>query len=272
MFRRSRGEYPKPRHESRRISVPVRAGLGVQGHHSLGGARDHQSAPESPINCHGGVLTLPAARSTIRTPAWAWSRWQTVLAKSSNVGAIQVGLRVGQENMYDYVRRFGFGQKTGIPLPAESAGKLRYRLERWSKTSLASVSMGQEVSVTTLQLAQAASVIANGGMLVKPRLVLKKGDQTMPSDAAGRVLKPETAITMRQMMEGVVLVGTGSRARLDGYTSGGKTGSAQIFDFATKHYTHTYNGSYMGFAPMTNPRIVVVVTLNGTHGEGGFGG
>jgi cell division protein FtsI (penicillin-binding protein 3) len=74
------------------------------------------------------------------------------------------------------------------------------------------------------------------------------------------------------MMEGVVLVGTGSRARLAGYSSGGKTGSAQIYDYASKHYTHTYNGTYMGFAPITNPQIVVVVTLNGTHGEAGFGG
>src|ERR1019366_3564879 len=73
-------------------------------------------------------------------------------------------------------------------------------------------------------------------------------------------------------MEGVVLVGTGSRARLAGYSSGGKTGSAQIYDYASKHYTHTYNGSYMGFAPMANPQVVVVVTLNGTHGESGFGG
>jgi membrane peptidoglycan carboxypeptidase len=77
---------------------------------------------------------------------------------------------------------------------------------------------------------------------------------------------------MRQMMEGVVLVGTGSRARLAGYSSGGKTGSAQIYDYASKHYTHTYNGSYMGFAPIANPQVVVVVTLNGTHGEAGFGG
>jgi cell division protein FtsI (penicillin-binding protein 3) len=131
--------------------------------------------------------------------------------------------------------------------------------------------MGQEVSVTTLQLAQLGSVIANGGMLVKPRLVLKKGDQVQPQATPVRVLKPENAITMRQMMEGVVLYGTGTKARLDGYSSGGKTGTAQIFDFATKHYTHTYNGSYMGFAPLTNPGVVVVVTLNGTRGEGGMG-
>ena len=173
--------------------------------------------------------------------------------------------------MHDYMLRFGFGQRTGLPLPGESPGKV-YRLERWGKTSLASVSMGQEVSVTTLQLAQAACVIASGGMLVKPRLVLKRGDRTEPVPDPVRILKPESAITMRQMMEGVVLVGTGSRARLAGYSSGGKTGSAQIYDYASKHYTHTYNGSYMGFAPMANPQVVVVVTLNGTHGENGFGG
>ncbi len=197
---------------------------------------------------------------------------KTVLAKSSNVGAIQVGLRVGQNNLYEYVRRFGFGRKTGIPLPAESPGKVR-KLERWLKTSLPSVAMGQEVSVTTLQLAQAASVIANGGKLVKPRLLLKRGDKNEPPAAPLRILDPNHAITMQQMMEGVVLVGSGIHARLSGYTSGGKTGSAQIFDFATHHYTHNYNGSFMGFAPMNNPRVVTVVTLNGTHGgEAGFGG
>jgi cell division protein FtsI (penicillin-binding protein 3) len=88
-----------------------------------------------------------------------------------------------------------------------------------------------------------------------------------------RVLDAGTAITMRQMMEGVVMPGgTGTKARLQGYTAGGKTGSAQIFDPVAKHYTHTYNGSFMGFAPLTNPAMVAVVTLNGTHGTAGFGG
>jgi cell division protein FtsI (penicillin-binding protein 3) len=86
-----------------------------------------------------------------------------------------------------------------------------------------------------------------------------------------RILRPETAITMRQMMEGVVLYGTGRLvAKLQGYSSGGKTGTAQIFDTTHHVYTHTYNGSFMGFAPVTNPAIVVVATINGTHGEGGF--
>jgi cell division protein FtsI (penicillin-binding protein 3) len=228
--------------------------------------------PESPINCNGGKITLFGRTIHDSHAGMGVVPMKTVLAKSSNVGAIQVGMKVGQTNLYQYVRRFGFGKKTGIPLPAESAGKVR-KLERWGKTSLSSVAMGQEVSVTTLQLAQAASVIANGGFLVKPRLLLKRGNQTEPAATPIRVMKADHAITMRQMMEGVVLVGSGIHARLAGYSSGGKTGSAQIFDFATRRYTHNYNGSYMGFAPLTNPRAVTVVTLNGTHGgEAGFGG
>lgn len=227
--------------------------------------------PESPINCHGGVLQLPGRIIHDSHRGNGVMSMADVLAKSSNVGAIQVGLRVGQENMYEYVRRFGFGQRTGIQLPAESAGRFR-KLENWGKTSLASVAFGQEISVTTLQLAQAASAVANGGLLVKPRLILKKGSRTIAPERPVRILKADTAITMRQMMEGVVTYGTGSRARLVGYTVGGKTGSAQIYDYAARVYTHTYNGSFMGFAPLMNPKVVVVVTLNATHGEAGFGG
>ncbi len=230
--------------------------------------------PESLIDCHGGVLRLPGRVIHDSHTGLGLIPMATVLAKSSNIGAIEVGMRVGQVKLYDYVRRFGFGQKTGIELPAESSGKLR-KLARWGKTSIASISMGQEVSVTTVQLAQAASVVANGGLLVKPHLVLKKGGQTVPAAAPVRVVRPETAITMRQMMEGVVMPGgTGyPKARLEGYSVGGKTGSAQIYDVVTKRYSHnTYNGSFLGFAPIQNPAIVVVVTLNGTHGTAGFGG
>ncbi len=227
--------------------------------------------PESPINCHGGVLKLPGRVIHDSHAGIGIIPMAMVLARSSNIGAIQVGMQVGKENLDRYVRRFGFAQKTGVQLPGESRGRLR-TTDHWGTTSLASISMGQEVSVTTVQLAQAASVIANGGLLVRPRLVLKKGDDPLPLDAPVRVLNAETAITMRQMMEGVVLHGTGTAARLVGYTAGGKTGSAQIFDYATRHYTHTYNGSFAGFSPMANPAIVVVVTLNGTHGTAGFGG
>jgi cell division protein FtsI (penicillin-binding protein 3) len=195
-----------------------------------------------------------------------------VLERSSNIGAIQIGFRVGAQNMYDYVRRFGFGSSAGLRLPAESSGRFR-RLDRWGKTSLASIAMGQEISTTSIQLARMCAVIANGGLLIKPRLILKEGVHLAPTEAPKRILRPETAITMRQLMEGVVISphGTGHKARLAGYTSGGKTGTAQIFDVKAHHYTHQYNASFMGFAPVTNPSLVIVVTMNGTTGSAGYG-
>jgi cell division protein FtsI (penicillin-binding protein 3) len=227
--------------------------------------------PETMIPTGNGVLSLPG-RVVHDTHAHGTISMQEVLEQSSNIGAILIGTRVGRERMYEYVRKFGFGQQSGVPLAAESKGLLR-KLDHWGTTSLASVSMGQEISATSIQLARAAAVIANGGLLVKPKLVYKRNDVLEPTEEPVRILKPETAITMRQMMEGVVLRGTGRRyCRLDGYTSAGKTGSAQIFDNSTKRYTHSYNASFMGFAPVTNPQLVVMVTLNGTVGEAGFGG
>ena len=229
--------------------------------------------PESMIDCGRGPLTLFGRTIHEAHTYYGVIPMADVLKHSSNLGAIKIGMTVGQAGMYDYATRFGFGQRTGIPLPGESRGRLR-PLKKWGATSLASVSIGQEVSVTTLQLARAASVIANGGLLVQPRLVLKKGGQVTPIEPPVRIIRPETAITMRQMMEGVTTVGgTGyPEARLAGYSDAGKTGSAQIFDFATRHYTHNYNGSFVGIVPLTNPSLVVVVTLNGTHGVNGYGG
>jgi cell division protein FtsI (penicillin-binding protein 3) len=200
-----------------------------------------------------------------------------IIEKSSNIGAIKVGLRVGNQKMYEYIRGFGFGQPTGLPLAGESGGMLR-KPERWIASSIGSIAMGHELSTTSVQLAQACSVIANGGFLVKPRMVIQKqrhGDEPRKEPLAGRVkvIGGEAAKEMRLMMRGVVEHGTGRRAALKGYSAGGKTGSAQIYDYAARVYTHRYNGSFMGFAPASDPRLVVVVTLNGTRtGSQGFGG
>jgi cell division protein FtsI (penicillin-binding protein 3) len=231
-----------------------------------------QLRPETVIPCGNGRITL-FGRVVKDHDSYSALSMADVLAKSSNIGAIQIGLRVGSRNMLDYVRRFGFGRSTGLPLPAESAGKVR-DLPNWGATSLASISMGHEISTTTVQLAQAISAVANGGKLVRPRLVLgrRRPGGALEKEAplvAGQVMKPETAITLRQMMEGVVLHGTGRRAQLDGYTSGGKTGSAQIFDPVCKCYTHKYNASFAGFAPVAKPAVVVVVTINGASVFGG---
>jgi cell division protein FtsI (penicillin-binding protein 3) len=221
--------------------------------------------PDTPINCGTGPLKLIGrviheSHNYFGTiPMWK------VLAKSSNIGAIQCGMKVGQANLYKYSQSFGIGDRTGVELPAESRGRLR---KKWQPTTLPSVSIGHEVMVTTLQLARACSVIANGGMLVKPRLVLREGDRTLPMEQPVRVIRPDTAITMRKMMEGVVLEGTGRKARLEGYRSAGKTGTGKIADPVTHRYTMKYNATFMGFAPMTDPAIVIVVTVNGTHLQG----
>ena len=233
--------------------------------------------PDSLFNCGNGVLNL-YGRLIHDTHRYSTLSMADVLAKSSNIGAIQIALKTGEKSLYKYQRRFGFGQKTGIELAGESGGTLR-DVKQWMPSSIGSLAMGHEVSVTSLQLAVAGAAIANGGLKVKPRLVIarqKPGQplQRIPAEMPVRILRPETAITMRQMMEGVVLRGTGrGLANLKGYTSGGKTGSAQIFDAKVHAYTHAYNASFLGFAPVANPQIVIAVTLNHTTGGSlGYGG
>ncbi len=230
--------------------------------------------PESLIDCGMGVMTL-FNRVIHDAHAHGILSMAEVLQKSSNIGAIKIGMQVGDQRMYDYIRRFGFGQRTGIALPGESGGVVR-PLKKWIATSIGSVAMGHEVSTTSLQLARGGAVIANGGLLVKPRITLKRQrpgedpDALEPEAPPVRVLRPETAITMRRIMMGVVEPGgTAPNAHLDGYTCGGKTGSAQIYDFAAHAYTHKYNASFVGFAPANNPRIVIAVTLNGSSLFGG---
>lgn len=228
--------------------------------------------PDTVVPCGNGRIAL-YGRVVRDHHAYSALTAADVLAKSSNIGAINIALKVGESRMYEYVRRFGFGERTGVPLPAESPGRVR-PLRQWHKTSLASIAMGHELSATTLQLARAVSVIANGGMLVKPRLVLWRQEADgrvvkLPAEPPQRVLRPETAFLMRRLMEGVVLHGTGKAARLDGYSAAGKTGTAQIFDRQLGRFTHNYNASFVGFAPVTEPAIVVAVTLNGARRYGG---
>ena len=232
--------------------------------------------PDTIINCGNGSIKLfgRVIHDEHRISALSMA---DVLAHSSNIGAIQIALKVGERALYRYQRLYGFGRKTGIDLPGESSGLLR-RVEDWSPSSIGSLAMGHEISVTSLQLAIAGAAIANGGMLVKPRLVLARQKPGEPAERFAaekpeRIMAPETAIKMRKMMEGVVLHGTGTRAILKGYTSAGKTGSAQIFDQKAHAYTHRYNASFLGFAPVSNPQIVIIVTLEGTSGgTAGFGG
>lgn len=233
--------------------------------------------PASIIDCGNGSMRLPGrvVRDHHSYPALSF---EMVLAKSSNIGAINIANVVGKNTMHAYMRAFGFGERTGIELPFEEPGYVwpMHKIEKYREYSniLASVAMGHQVSATTLQLAQACSVIANGGNLVRPRILLESQSPAGEVKANAvrkerRVIRPETAITMRKMMETVVLDGTGKSARLAGWTAGGKTGTAQIFDLQQKRYLHEYHSSFIGFAPLQNPSIVVVVTLDRSRQYGG---
>ena len=230
--------------------------------------------PDEVIDCQNGAIYIAGHR--IRDhKAYGMLTVSQILANSSDVGAIKVGLRLGAPKFYDYIRAFGFGQPTGVDLPGESRGMLR-RMENWTPVSVGSISMGQEIGVTPLQLITAMSAMANGGLFVRPHVVraLRRGTQMVepPQPQPRRVIRETTAATMRRMLEGVVLNGTGKNARLDGYTSAGKTGTAQKFDIATGHYSaHQLIASFVGFAPINNPAVTILVTLDSPVGmhEGG---
>jgi cell division protein FtsI (penicillin-binding protein 3) len=236
--------------------------------------------PEEVFDCENGSTVLFGHRIHDHKPFGLLSVSE-ILAKSSDVGTIKVAERLGAPQFYEYIRNFGFGALTGVDMPGESRGML-HRLEHWTPISIGAVSMGQEVGVTPIQLIAAVSAIANGGTWHRPHVVaeLRRGNQVLP--AAGilaatephTVIRPETAATLRKLMEGVVLKGgTGTLARLDGWTSAGKTGTAQKIDPDSGRYSPTdLIASFTGFAPINDPAVTILVSLDSPVGphEGGM--
>jgi cell division protein FtsI (penicillin-binding protein 3) len=224
--------------------------------------------PDELIDCQMGSIVLFGRRIHDWHP-WGVMPVSEILAHSSDVGAIKIALRMGEERMYKYIRGFGFGQQTGIELPGETRG-LTKPLNRWSKISIGAISMGQEIGITPVQLTAMVSSIADDGILLKPRIVAGELEpQNVPQTVAfhpieqRRVLSTLTAAVMRQMMQGVVLHGTGRKAALEGYSAAGKTGTAQKFDAVTHAYSHSkYVASFAGFAPINNPAITVIVVID----------
>jgi len=215
------------------------------------------------------------------------------LEHSSDVAAVKLAQKIGQDKFYEYIRDFGFGQRTGLELPGETRGLLQ-PVKRWGTTSYASIAIGQEVGVTPLQLVSMVSTIANGGTYLPPHVLMpgqvgasaqKSGAPLQPNPfkpsselpnplppGAHRVLSEMTAAQMRKMMEGVVLFGTGKPAILNGYSSGGKTGTAQKIDPATHTYSKTMHiASFAGIAPVNNPVISVAVVIDNPRGGSYYG-
>ncbi len=243
--------------------------------------------PDEVIDCQMGAINVFGLRIRDHHPFGSLTVSE-IITHSSDVGAVKLGLRVGPERLYRYMRAFGFGSPTGVELPGEARGLLR-PVERWSKPSIGAISFGQEVGVTPLQMTAAISAIANGGILYRPRVVRERfrpgpagGGPMLPFELPSvvsastrraappegrRILSPETALEVHKMLERVVLEGTGRGARLNGYTSAGKTGTAQKVDPATRTYSKTkYVASYIGFAPSPNPAVAIAVILDSPAG------
>lgn len=199
------------------------------------------------------------------------------MAKSSNVCAIKTALSVGKENFYSMTRRMGFGSKTGIELPGEVSGIIRSP-ERWSGDSLASQAIGYEMGVTALQMAVSFATIGNNGVRVSPSIVkeIRTANTEPPSKKAPeqvRVVSEETAAATRELLKKVVISGTGKRAKLDGYSVAGKTGTAWKFNPETKSVDSSkYISSFIGMAPADDPEIVVAVVIDEPRNGGRDGG
>ena len=193
------------------------------------------------------------------------------LAKSSNVAAITIGQRLGNDRLASYVESFGFGRRTGIELPGESRGLLR-PVSEWTQSSIGSIPMGHEIGVTAVQAVAAFSCIANGGQWVKPYLVKRVSSSSgdileEPIVESHRVVSEATAATLTAMLEGVVIRGTGKQAAVAGYRAAGKTGTAQKIDESTGRYSKMrYVSSFAGFAPVRNPEIACIVSLDEPRG------
>jgi len=199
-----------------------------------------------------------------------WLTFSEVIKQSSNIGVTKIAQQLGLEKVYNYAKAFGFGAITGIGLPGETGGMLK-PLSAYSKTSIGAVPMGQEVAVSALQLACAISVIANGGNYYKPYIVKRirdKYDETIeeykPVEVR-RVISEETSLRLKKILQGVIDEGTGQLAKSKEYKFAGKTGTAQKVDPAGGYSHSSFYASFIGFAPVNNPKLAIVVVFDEPH-------
>ncbi len=224
--------------------------------------------PHEVIDCQQGSILLTGHIIHDHKP-FGYLTVEQVLAESSDVGAIKLGLRLGEERLHRYICRFGFGSRTAVDLPGEECGLLKSP-SHWSGISAAEISIGQEVGVTPLQLLTAYSAIANGGILFQPRVVrdIFRGGvhDPFPPAPGRRVVSEQTAELMRQMLAEAVEHGTGVPARLNGYSAAGKTGTAQKIDASGSYSKVHYVSSFVGFAPRQKPAITILVVIDSPVG------
>ena len=230
--------------------------------------------PDDPVDCAPGYITFPGRPPIDDMHHYGVLPFTDVIVKSSNVGAIRVGLRLGPERLGRYVSRFGFGQAIGPDFRGESPG-IVWNPARLDPSALASVSMGYQVGVTPLQMAAAVSSIANGGSLIQPRVVRAFIKDRQRVEVTPKVLRrtvsPETAAELTSIMEAVVDRGTAKSGQIAGYTIAGKTGTAAKL-INGRYSKSEYNASFVGFVPSRQPALTIIVVIDSPHGRGYTGG
>lgn len=270
------GAYPSSRWRNRAVVDAFEPGSIFKVVTAAAGLQEKVVDPDELIDCGGGGIEIAGIRINDHA-VFHDLRFRDVVARSSDVGVIRVAQRVGRENFHRYVRDFGFGVPTGVELPGEAAGILR-PTARWSALSLASLSFGQEIGVTALQMTAAIGAVANGGYLMKPLIVRQLEDKdggllrAMRPVAVRRVLEPETVDTLNELLKGVVTDGTGKRAAIPGYSVAGKTGTAQKVDANGRYSMIDHVASFVGYVPASRPALVVLASLDTPRGPRNEGG
>lgn len=224
--------------------------------------------PTDVINCENGSYNV-AGRTIHDTHKYGRLTVSEILKYSSNIGSAKIGFKLGDDRLARYLRSFGFGERSGIDLPGESPGNLRDN-KRWYGVDLATISFGQGVSTSAVQLATAVSAVANGGNLMKPYVVERILDdagrevQKIEPQVLRRVISPDTAVKVTRMMEGVTGDGgTGMNAAVEGFRVAGKTGTAQKVDPVTRGYSATKRtASFIGFIPADKPKLTILVVVD----------
>ncbi len=261
-------DYPASRYRNRVLTDPVEPGSVFKPFVAAAALADEVVTLDEVFFCHNGLF-VEGGRQLHDHHPYGDLTFQDILVKSSNIGMALVGQRLGNERMYGYLRRFGFGRRTGIDLSGEDAG-LMAPLHRWTTYSTTSLPMGHEIAATPIQLARAFCAFANGGKLVRPRVVQSIVDAAGrevrrfdDSEPAPRILSESLAALVKdQLLIEVVRRGTGKAAGLDGYQVFGKTGTAQMAMRGGGGYEPgAYIASFVGGAPAYAPQVVVLVSV-----------
>lgn len=227
---------------------------------------DQLITPDTMIDSGNGTIEIAKHRFTDSHAIGSVTATKA-LAQSSNVCAIKTAMKVGRQSFNETVRKFGFGKRTGIDLPAETSGIVR-PIDKWNGDSLASMAIGYEIGVSALQMATAFATIANNGERIQPHIIKEIRDSddnviSAPQPEKTQVLRAETARDLTTMLRQVVLAGTAKRAQLNGYTSAGKTGTAWKYDEKLKRVNSAkFISSFMGFAPAEAPRVTIAVVID----------